>query len=350
MTEILETEEEFETEEQTEEEEGQEDKPKSIREVVEAAAEDLKSSQISDEATEPEIKADAPREESTEQKAPLNPPRFWSDEKKKEFSTLPRAWQEFLVERESQTERYSGTLSQEKAKYEKAVREINQSIPEETRAMLKQRGVDEQTYIKGLVKVDQFAQRDPEGAALWILQQNGRSLEDLQARMQAEMAMPESVRKVYAEKTQLEEEHRRANEELEEIRVNSFVGQIEAFAEEKDLKGEKLRPFMEDAQVQHEVKKLIPLLWEQVPTATPQQVLEEAYRRATSYLPHIREVESKKLDEQRKLEEKKIIEKARRASSSISSSAGVSASMYAKPTSIKDSIKLSLQQMREGRA
>lgn len=348
------TEQEGEAEAHEESNEPSEEPKPTLRDALTTALEEQKAQeegQISENDKKPEAKAKEPGDEQSStapELKPIDPPRFWSEEKKKEWAKLPRDWQEYLLEQDTKTQKYTGTISQEKAKYERQHKELVSAVDEETRAALQQNQIPETEYFKTLAKADADVRRDPLGAVLKILNGNGKSLQDLVARAQAEEQIPEHVRQAFHERDALAAEKQKYEAQLNEIKINTFVDRIESFAQETDASGNRVRPHMDDPEVQQEVSRLIPLIFQANPDAKEAQILSEAYRRATSYLPHIVEAETQKREQQRIAEERKAVEKARRASMPLSSS-GVSATMSAKPSSLREALAQSLKQQREGR-
>ena len=197
--------------------------------------------------------------------------------------------------------------------------------------------------IKNLLDTSTYAAKDPVGFIQWFAQSKGIDLGNMQqpqGDQNPEVAQLKQTLYGLQSKIDMLEGH------TTEQQKRAVTSEIQAFADEKDPSGQPLRPHFESVRAQ--VYKLIPLIREDYPDWSVRQVMQEAYEKATRLNDDVfGKVQQEKAEKDRLAREAADrAQKASLARKSLTggSPVGDSQQKPAKNQSVRDAIKLAMQE------
>lgn len=211
------------------------------------------------------------------------------------------------------------------------------------RQSLMQAGTVEQG-IKNLLDTSAYAAKDPVGFIEWFASQKGIDLGNMQQQPMGDQNPEVAQLKQFVQGLQSEIAELKGHTTQQQTRT--VVSEIQAFADEKDASGQSLRPHFET--VRPEISKLIPLIQADNPNWSVRQVMDAAYTKAIRLNDDVfSKVQSEKAEKDRLAREATDrAQKAKLAQKSLTggSPVGDSQQKPAKNQSVRDSIKLAMQE------
>ncbi|MEC9266717.1 MAG: hypothetical protein VX464_11710 [Pseudomonadota bacterium] len=283
--------------------------------------------------TETETEPTTPAEEA---KA-LEPHPRWSEEKRAKFSTLPRDAQEFILASQKESDRAFAQKTTELAEERKSIQSLKQ-VFDPIRENLQRAGVSESEYVKTLVNADRALQENPAQAIAYLAKKAGLDLAKLAASPDQQQSQPDPVRNLHRELETFKQQIAREKQEAAHQRV---VQDIESFANEKDSKGQPLRPHWAD--LESDLTVLVAGIRAQHPDMPHRDVLQRAYDQAMWANPTVRQ----KVLEAQEAEKKAAADAAARkakgaASANVKGSGGA---MKPKPRTIDQTMEETYDRM-----
>lgn len=245
--------------------------------AAESAGEDESTSQedepAPDEASGSEAEEDEQAESEDDDEPAIEPPQHWAEEHKETFRNLPAEAQNFVLDRHKQMEADYTRKTQEIADVRNAVRPAREAlnIPEG----------QEGRYVGSLVNADMYLRQSPNEAIQQIAQAYGIDLgqfgrgnldEDEDEKDPYVAQLEEKVQNLERQFTERTQNEQQAN-------AAQLDQQIQAFADEKDDKGDYKHPHF--AEVRAHMGGLM--------QAGAAQTLEDAYDQAVWARPDLRQ-------------------------------------------------------------
>jgi hypothetical protein len=215
----------------------------------------------------------------TAQPAAVAPPAGWTAVEKAEWTKLSPAVQAAVSRREAEISRGGQQWSEEKRRYEAVLSPVAEAA--------RRNGMNTEQGLQALLNAQSFLERDPTAAIKWLAQSHGVNLATL-------AGSPDDVPSAQA--PDIEAIVRRAVQQT----VQPIVAPIQdRWQQEEHSRQETTTQMVVDFAaspghehfngVEEEIMAMIPPLKARNPTWTPQQVLQEAYDRATYANPATRQ-------------------------------------------------------------
>lgn len=265
-------------------------------------------------------------------------PRSWAAEDKDAFLALPPATRQRVAEKESKREAIFNQKTQELTESIALNQGIGPVIQPYVRDW-KLRGIDPAVATDKLLAFDEFARQDPEGAIRWLAAENQVDLRQLH------IGQPQ----ISPQQRAYDERIERLESELAETKRGfttqahqQVVGFVSSWGTEKDSGGNVLRPHFD--AVREEMALFVPALEQKYPQATPQELLDKAYRLALADRSDLQKIEQQSVEQKRIADAKAKAERARKASSSIPSSFNGNSQVV--PDDLRSVIKAAVEQHR----
>lgn len=325
--------------------------PNDLRAVIEHAQKEVES-RPRDETGKFTQKPQAAQSAAIDPKSPLGAPAVaevktleapatWKAEEKAFWATLSDQAKSTILRREKEFAQGIQSKADE-AKQARAVAEALEPVIGPHRQNLMQAGSVEQG-IKNLLDTSTYAAKDPVGFIQWFAQSKGIDLGNMQ----------QPTGDQNPEVAQLKQSLYGLQSEIAELKgyttqqqTRTVVSEIQAFADEKDQSGQALRPHFES--VRKEVYELIPLIKSTNPDWSVRQVMDAAYSKAVRLNDDVfGKVQSEQAEKARLAKE--AAERAQKASLARKSltggsPVGDSQQKPAKNQSVRDAIKLAMQE------
>lgn len=249
-------------------------------------------------------------------------PISWSEEKRQVFATLPKDVQQYIMERETESQRL---ISQKSDEYAKAVRKysdfdraLEPYLPD-----LQQRGVNPVEAIQYLLKANEYLEKNPREAIARLAQMHGVKLspEEIEEAQQSAAAYDPRIDLLRQELDQMRGFYSQFVQTQEQENLKRLNATVEQFERARDADGNPKYPHLENPEFEKvmadEVRKL-KASGQDMPLT---KLLETAYENAVWLSPALREAEIKKaqgIAEARRIsEEKARAAEARKRSSSV---------------------------------
>lgn len=311
-----------------------------LKSAFEDAGEEVSSDEQPSKTGYPEWMAgkkpeDAPKENDDDDE-PILTPLSWQKAHKEEFKALPRNIQKIIAVREGEREAAFTRRMQEAAEAQRSAQELLETItPYQQKFALEGRALP--TILQQMFEWHGLLEQDPRAGLLALARSYGLSPQELVsvASQQQQSYSPEYLalqQRLMELEGSLSEREERAHAEL----YGNLVSEVERFAEETDASGKVLRPYI--SHVYLDMQPIVTRLRAENPTASPSQILQEAYDRACYANPEVRDAllqQQRQADETKRREEaKKKAKQARHAGASVTGSPTGSSSP-AKPDDLR---------------
>lgn len=266
-------------------------------------------------------------EDASASAPPILMPSGWGKENAEVWKALPRNLQEVVEKREKDRDR---ALHQERNKLQVQLKNfdaLGQVIQPRAREMAM--GGGPAAYIGRLLALNDAANENPLGFAHWFLKQNGIDPASLAAGSQQTAPVDPNVKA-------LQDQIARQNRVITEL-GNRFQGTAQAreteaqtamlqtidrWAGETEQDGTLKRPYFE--RLEPQILALLPIVQQEMPTASPTERLEAAYDRAVYAHPETRSAVQQMAEAKRVAEDNakraKAVEAAKLAGTSIGGS------------------------------
>lgn len=163
--------------------------------------------------------ADKPSEQVEQPSTAAEPPTSWSADAKAEFVKLSPAVQQAVIKRESEISEGGRRWSEEKRTYDDMLTPV--------RAAAQRAGVDERTGLQKLIAANDYLERDPQNAILWLAQTYGVDLSKQPAEQAKAPTAPVDpvVRQLHQQVSTLQQSiEARETAELQQT-INQFASQ-----------------------------------------------------------------------------------------------------------------------------
>jgi hypothetical protein len=268
----------------------------------------------------------------------LDLPVSWPEVERDRWNALPRETQEFVLRRESDFERGVHAKSQEAAKYKRALSAVDSVFAQfpEIEERISATGGNKAKFIESLLPFAAAYERDPIGCARQILQSAGvdpAALVSNGAIGQGQAGPGQQpydprVDQLQAQLSHMQQAQQYQQQAAQQEGYQELVGAVQSWATERNDNGELLRPFARDVAPQ--MQALTSVIRQQKPSATPKEVMQDAYEQAVRANPQVWQVvqqrEAKAQEQARVATEREKAQKAKQAGSSVYGKAGPAAS------------------------
>ncbi len=217
-----------------------------LDETPEVEAEDT------EEAEEDEVsEIEASESEDTEEDEPeddsgtvIDPPKTWTKENQEAFLALPREQQEYIAERERQREEYLAEQSKQTAALKQQFDPISQVLkPYEEQMRLA--GVNPAQAVNQLLAAQDYLNKDPVNAILWLAQSYGVDPTSLVPNEDHDLADPE-VLQLQRELQQVKSHLYNQNLQTQQATQKQVHEQIDHFVNETDEQGNPSHPHFQE--------------------------------------------------------------------------------------------------------
>lgn len=245
------------------------------------------------------------------QTATLTPPAGWTAAEKAEWQKLPPAVQAAVSRREAEIARGGQQWSEEKRRYEAVLSPVAEAA--------RRNGLTTEAGLKSLLDAQAFLERDAAGAIKWLAQSHGVNLATLAGHQPDEVPSAQTpdiaalVRQAVAPIVAPIQQRWQAEEQRQTEMTTQMVVEFSNSEGHEHFNA-----------VQQDIMDLIPPLKERNPSWTPQQILQEAYDRATYANPVTRQTiltaREQAAEERRRAEASQRATKARSAAVSVTGS------------------------------
>lgn len=288
----------------------------SLRDIVAAHYAELSDDDLSTVETTEEVadglqgETEGQAEREVTEPEPIDPPTSWSREDKEFFKSLDRRAQEVISRREQERESGIQKKSVEVAQERKRIEQ-------------------EREQLQGLVKAADAIKQNPTLAVTQILQAYG-----IDPRQYAQaLTQPQQNRQIDPNLLQLQQQVQTLGQYIQQQHTAQLQGAkataeqtVVGFAQAVGQDGRPLRPYFED--VAEEIEAILPVIKRSKPQANAQEILQEAYDRATWANPSIRNLLTSQAQQNAQVlqDGKQKAERAKLASSSVTGSPGAKAS------------------------
>ncbi len=265
---------------------------------------DAPAKQVSDQAIEQAVEAPI---------APINPPRSWPAERHALFAQLPRATQDWILERESQVEKGFTQKSQLAARYEKQWQPVEQELESKYRHYFERHEITPAEATRRLFEAQRRMDENPLEAIQHIAHTYKVDLAKLAAQPYVPQApqsptLPPELQEV----RQFMAEHK-ARQQHEY--VQSLESEVSRFTQAKDASGAPMYPHVQ--RLEEAMAPLVQLYRQTQPDWSHHQVLEKAYKLALHDNPEIAAEEARKAEAQRLEQAAAKAKAAKRAGASV---------------------------------
>lgn len=221
-------------------------------------------------------------------------PASWSGDAKTEWSKLPTAIQTAVLKREREIDEGGRRWSEEKRRYEDTLAPV--------RATAQRHGLGEAEAIQKLLSAQDYLERDPVNAVLWLAKSYGVDLKQLTGAPETGQAPRVDTRTIQA----LQQVYGEVNS------LKQYVAQREEESVQQELKG-----FATEHPHYEEVRKYMGRLLD----SGAAQSLQDAYDQACWATPSVREKlladQKAETDRKQKEQSQQQVQKARRGAISI---------------------------------
>jgi hypothetical protein len=214
----------------------------------------------------------------TVQAAAVAPPAGWTAAEKALWPTLPPAVQAAVSRREQQADQGGRQWSDEKRRYEAVLSPVAEAA--------RRNGLSTEQGLQSLLNAQSFLERDPTAAIKWLAQSHGVNLATLAGQPDVPSAQTPDIEAIVRQAVQRTvtpmvapiQERWQQEEHSRQETTTQMVVDFAASPGHEHFNG-----------VEEEIMAMIPPLKARNPTWTPQQVLQEAYDRATFANPATRQ-------------------------------------------------------------
>lgn len=178
----------------------------------------------------------------------IDPPASWTNEAKEKFAALPPETQEYIVQRESERDKYLTETGQKYKQASDVAQRLEQTL-EPYRHLIQDTGLDEFSALENLLRAAAFAQNDPQGYIKWLQSQVGDpeneaddvfidpSVKQLRSQVQDIASILSTMQQQQTQRQQ-------------QAAVDRANAEKNSFASAKDAKGNPLHPHFEQVRTQ----------------------------------------------------------------------------------------------------
>lgn len=296
--------------------------------------EDLKKEAVSESETQPLQEKQITESEETSNVVDtgdtvtdddIELPVGWKADKKELWKTLSLEAREYIEQREQERNKGLYQKRQEFAEIDRATEPYKEE--------LKRMGVPLSRAIEQAFAWNKYLETSPHQALMELSQKLGVDLRSLGQVVQAAEPQDPYVRQMYETTAQMQARLEAMEREREIAQENSIKSEVQAFMNRKDQSGKLFFPYAEE--LAPDIISIMPLVREQNPNISTQELLSEAYTRAMRANPVTWSKYQKQLEQKQKEGTNERIQKAKKASLSVSGSSDTSQARTP-PTEIRD--------------
>jgi hypothetical protein len=234
----------------------------------------------------------------------ITAPISWSAEKRQAFTSLPRDVQQYIVERESETQRL---ISQKSGEYDKTVRSSKEvlDVLEPYRQNFAQRGISDKQAIEYLLRANEFLEKNPQDAIRRLAEMHGLDLAEV--AQQTETIDPQ-IQTLKRELDELKGHYSQQQTRAQQQYLQQIDTFISSFEKATDAEGNKLYPHVGDPSFEGLMAGEVTRLRNMNPQIPLDTLLKTAYENTIWIHPELREAEIKKrhgIAEARRISEEK---------------------------------------------
>lgn len=247
-------------------------------------------------------------------------PISWTAEKRQAFATLPKDIQQYVVEREKESQRL---ISQKSEEYDRTIRHTKEVVSalEPYRQNFARRGISEGQAIQHLLQANDFLERNPEEAIRKLAELNGIDLGEL--AQQSDSVDPQ-IQHLKRELDELKGVYTQQQQQSEQQYLQQLDSYVQSFEAATDEEGNKRFPFVSDPAFESLMATEVTRLKQVNPHTPLNHLLTTAYENTVWLHPELREQEIKKrsgINEARRIsEEKNRAAEARKRAVSVTGS------------------------------
>jgi hypothetical protein len=297
---------------------------------------------------EPQAKETAPPT-ATDSTA-VAPPSDWLAEKREAWTKLPRDIQEYLVSRQTETQRLLTKKGQEAARSLAERDAYNEAIAPRA-ALLQSANMHPVEYVKNLVKAEQIMDANPHDAIRRLAAHYNVDLAEL-ATQSTQQPSPDVLALRNDLNSLRESVTERQNREMAEANQRyraSVSNVVEDFKRATDEGGKPLFPHAQDPQFQQAMSAELRLVRAQTPQIAIEDALVKAYETTVWKLPHTRQAELEKQQRIQKARDtsaaKARSDAARSREVSVTGAPGASAVKITSNGTVRDDVRASMESL-----
>lgn len=266
-----------------------------------------------DAAPATELEGQAPEAQGAETATPSIPaPHSWPAEMKAKWDALPPETREFVAKRESEAHQTISRMGQQV----KAIQPVAETL-EQYRDVFQRNNMDFQSGVKALLNAQVMLEQNPVSAIQHLANAYGVDLpklyggQDGQGSGQPQIAALEAhVRNLTQQINELSQRDQTRVQRDTASQLQTLESVVADFTKDKP----------DFDTIEADVMAMIPHIRQQKPGASPQELLTEAYDRATWVNPEAR---ARRLEAERKANEAKAAEEARKRADMAKKSASL---------------------------
>lgn len=265
------------------------------------------------------------QEDASASAPPILMPSGWGKENAEVWKQLPRPLQEVVEKREKDRDR---ALHQERSRLQTSLRNfdaLNQVLQPRSQQLAIGGGAP--AVIGRLFALSDAAEQNPAGFIQWFAKERGLDLASLAAGSQQAAPVDPNTKALTDRLARTERalmELGRTHQTTAQARESEAQGQmlqtIEKWAGETEGDGSLKRPYFE--RLENQVLALLPLVHQEMPTASPTERLEAAYDRAVYAHPETRQAVHQMAEAKRVAEENRKRAEATQAAKLAGTSIG----------------------------
>lgn len=329
-----------------------------VEEVVEESIEETVAKAMGEEAKDPEADQAFPVESIAKSVTPAKEipaklvaeptpdfeyPRFWKKGKEEVYKGIPKELKEEINRQDREAQAFITKKSEDLSRRQQKYQEFDNVLaPVEERLALM--GVSSAQFVRQLVALHSYLERDPKSAIKDIADSYRLNLQDLSKQ---DVSVDPQYRALADRQAQLERELQGRQAAEVAYHKSQVDNEVHRFATERDQSGNPVRPFLDEAhphfQEFYEHMLLIAEgLKKRYPEAHPRAILDVAYDRAQGASPSVRqgliEAQTKELEAKRVAEQKEKSKQAKRSGVSVMGAPEGIANGHV-PDSLEDTIR-----------
>jgi hypothetical protein len=259
--------------------------------------------------TQDTVSKDQPPIAATETATPSIPvPQSWSADVKDKWSTLPPDLQAFIAKREGEAHSTITKYGEQVKQFEPIGRVI-----EHYRESFGRTGVTPEEGLDRLLAANDYLDRDPHSAIMWLANAYGVDLASLappQDGSTPEGMLHQTIAELRSELNELKSGLTSERQSKLTAEMKSLESQIDEFSKDKT----------DWAALEDEILSQVVALKHTSPNSPPLEIVQKAYDRARWANPDAR---NRILEEQRKVDEKKNLEEAKKRADAAKAASAV---------------------------
>lgn len=231
-------------------------------------------------------------------------PISWSTEKRQAFQSLPKDVQQYIVEREKDSQRLISQKSEEYDRTIKGTKEVL-DVLEPYKQNFAQRGVSEREAIQYLLQANDFLEKNPKEAIRRLAQMNGIDLAEV---AQEPETIDPQIQHLSRELDSLKGFISHQQQTAQQQYISQLGSYLESFENATDESGEKKYPYIAEAGFEDLMATEVTRLRRINPQMNLDHILHTAYENTVWLQPQLREAEIAKrsgIAEARRISEEK---------------------------------------------